>query len=75
MRLGFSQLLYNLDAATETLAIVVVALTLMGVIALASWLPARRAAGLNPVDALRTDQPGLILAKDSYTLPRQHNTF
>ena len=55
MRLGFSQLLYNLEAPTETLAIVVVALTLMGVVALASWLPARRAAGVNPVDALRTD--------------------
>ena len=55
MRLGFSQLLYNLEAATETLAIVVVALTLMAVVALASWLPARRAAGVNPVDALRTD--------------------
>ena len=55
MRLGFSQLLYNLEAATETLAIVVVVLTLMGVVALASWLPARRAARGNPMDALRTD--------------------
>jgi putative ABC transport system permease protein len=41
-------------SATDPLVFAGVALLLAGVCALASWLPARRAAAVNPMAALRS---------------------
>jgi ABC-type antimicrobial peptide transport system permease subunit len=42
-------------APNDPATFVTVALTLLGVAVLASWLPARRASRVNPVEALRTE--------------------
>ena len=55
LRLAFTRLLYSDAAALDVLAVIAVALTLVIVAALASLLPARRAAAVNPVDTLRTE--------------------
>ncbi len=47
-------LLYNVSAI-DPVAFVGVPLVLIGVAALAVYIPARRAAGLNPIQALKTD--------------------
>jgi ABC-type antimicrobial peptide transport system permease subunit len=42
-------------APSDPLTFAVVAVALFGIATLASWLPARRAAAVDPVDALHTD--------------------
>jgi putative ABC transport system permease protein len=49
-----SGVLYGVTA-TDPLTFAGVGVVLLGVAALASWLPARRAARLDPVAALRAD--------------------
>jgi ABC-type lipoprotein release transport system permease subunit len=47
-------LLYGVTAH-DAAVLVVTTLTLLAVALVACWLPARRAARLNPLDALRVD--------------------
>jgi putative ABC transport system permease protein len=42
-------------SATDPAALVASCLILLAVAAIASWLPARRASAINPMDALRRD--------------------
>ena len=42
-------------APTDPLTFVAMTLVLLAVAGLASWIPARRAAGLDPVEALRAE--------------------
>jgi ABC-type antimicrobial peptide transport system permease subunit len=41
--------------ATDLATFVLVTALLLGVAALAAWMPARRAAGIDPMEALRTE--------------------
>ena len=41
--------------ATDPVTVVVAAVAFFGVAVVASWVPARRAAGVSPVTALRED--------------------
>jgi ABC-type lipoprotein release transport system permease subunit len=47
-------ILYGVSGADLT-AFAAMAAVLAGVVLLASWLPARRAAGVDPIAALRTE--------------------
>ena len=51
---AMATLLHNVSP-TDPLTFTAVILVLAGVALLGSWLPARRAAGVDPVEALRTD--------------------
>ena len=47
-------LLYNVSS-TDPLSYVLVSVFLLGIAAAASWVPARRAMRVNPIEALRGD--------------------
>ncbi|MFL6428643.1 MAG: FtsX-like permease family protein, partial [Acidobacteriaceae bacterium] len=51
---GFSQLLYGVRAS-DPITLFIVSLTLLVVAVLACYLPARRAASIEPMTALRTE--------------------